>query len=63
LASIEFTVNSKVHLATKVFPFITNYKRELRIEENIKRKRKIEKTIEFVAKMKQIQKVIERILK
>ena len=29
LAMAEFTINNKIHSATKVFPFIANYEREL----------------------------------
>ena len=29
----EFAVNNKVHIATKVLPFIANYSRELRMEQ------------------------------
>ena len=38
LISIEFAVNIKVYLATKIFFFITNYERELRMEVDIRRK-------------------------
>ena len=31
LASAEFAVNNKAHMATKVLPFIANYGRELRM--------------------------------
>ena len=36
-AIVEFVINNKVHSAIKVFLFITNYRRELRIEVNIRR--------------------------
>ena len=55
LASAEFAVNNKVHTATKVLPFITNYGKELRMEGDIRRKGKVEKTMEFVEKLKRIQ--------
>ena len=29
LVSAEFVVNNKIHIATKVLPFIVNYEREL----------------------------------
>jgi len=29
LATVEFVVNNKVHSATKVSPFMANYRREL----------------------------------
>jgi len=54
LAFVKFAVNSKVYLATKVFLFITNYERELRIGANIRRKEKVEKMTEFVKRMKKI---------
>ena len=56
LASVEFAVNNKIHMATKVLPFITNYKRELRIGRNIRKKGKIEKVMEFVERMKKVHK-------
>jgi len=34
--------------------FIANYKRELRIEADIRRKEKVEKVIEFVERMKKV---------
>jgi len=43
LASAEFVVNNKLHLATKISLFIANYSRELRMEVDIRRKGKIEK--------------------
>ena len=42
LASAEFPVNNKVHTATKVSSFITNYERELRIGGDVRRKGKVE---------------------
>ena len=51
----EFADNNKMHSVTKVFPFIVNYSRELRMGANIRRKGKVEKTIEFVKRMKKVQ--------
>jgi len=48
----EFTVNNKVHLATKVSLFITNYSREM--EADIRRKEKVEKVTEFVERIKKV---------
>ena len=31
LVSVEFVINNKAHLITKVFTFIANYRRELRM--------------------------------
>jgi len=50
---VEFVINGKTHLATKILLFIANYERELRIEVDIRRK-KMEKAIEFVKRMKRI---------
>ena len=49
----EFAVNNK-HLATKLSLFIENYGRKLRIGADIRMKRRVEKVIEFVEKMKKI---------
>ena len=44
------------HLATKVSPFMANYRRELRMRADIRRKGKVEKVIEFVKRIKKIKK-------
>jgi len=51
----EFIVNNKIHSATKVSPFMANYRRELRMGADIRKKRKIKKTTEFTEKMKKVQ--------
>ena len=56
LVSAEFAINNKVHLTTKVSPFIANYRRELRMGVDLRRKGKIEKAIEFAERMRKIQK-------
>ena len=63
LVSIEFVVNNKTYLATKVSLFIANYERVLKLGANIRRKRKIEKIIEFTERMKRIQKKAEAVLR
>ena len=63
LASAEFAVNNKVHVITKVLLFMANYGRELRIEANIRKKKKVEKVAEFVEQMKKVQKEAEAALK
>ena len=63
MVSAEFAVNNKVYTATKVSLFIANYKRELRMEDDIKRKGKVEKATEFVERMKQVQEEAEAALK
>ena len=47
-------MNNKVYTTTKVLPFIANYGRELRMEGNIRKRRKVEKAIEFVERMKKV---------
>ena len=59
----EFVINNKVHLATKISPFMANYGRELRIGVDIRKKRKVEKAIEFVERMKKIQEEAGVVLK
>ena len=54
LVSAEFAVNNKVHSATKMFLFITNYSRELRMGGDIRKKEKVEKSMEFVERMKKV---------
>ena len=54
LVSAEFTVNNKIHSITKVSPFIVNYRRELRIGVDLRKKGKIEKTTEFVKRMRKV---------
>ena len=63
LAIAKFTANNKVHSATKVFLFMENYGRELRIRANIRRKEKVEKTMKFPERMKKIQKKVGVALK
>jgi len=59
----EFTINNQVHSTTKVSPFMANYGRELRIGGDIRRKGKVEKTMEFVEKLKRVQEEAGIVLK
>lgn len=54
LVLVEFAVSNKVHSVTKVSLFIVTYSRELRIEADIRRKRKVEKVMKFVKRMKKV---------
>jgi len=56
LAAAEFAVNNKAHTATKVLPFMANYRRELRMGGDIRKKGKVESTTEFVKRMKKVHK-------
>ena len=51
-------MNNKVHSATRVSPFMANYERELQIRADIRRKDKVEKAMEFVEKMRRVQKKV-----
>ena len=53
--SAVFAINNKAHLTTKVSPFMANYGRELRMGVDLKRKGKMEKTIEFAERMRKVQ--------
>jgi len=59
----EFTVNNKVHIATKVSPFMANYGREMRMGGDIRRKGKVESATEFVERMKKIHEEAEAALR
>jgi len=63
LALVEFTVNNKVHMATKVLPFMANYGRELRIGRDIRKKGKVERAIEFVKRIKKVHEEAGAVLK
>ena len=54
MALAEFAVNNKVHIATKVSPFMANYGKELRMGGDTKKKGKVESTMEFVERMKKV---------
>jgi len=54
LVLAEFVMNNKVHMATKVLSFITNYGRELRMGGNIEKRGKVKKVMEFVERMKKV---------
>ena len=51
---MEFVINNKVYATTKILPFIANYRRELMMGTDIRRKEKIEKVTKFVERMKKV---------
>ena len=63
LAMAKFAVNNKVHSATKVSTFIVNYKRELQMGADIRRKGKVENVIKFVERMRKVQEEVGAILR
>jgi len=50
----EFAVNNKVHLATKISLFMVNYRREMRMEVDLRRK-KMDKATEFAERIRKVQ--------
>ena len=63
LASAEFVVNNKVHIATKVLPFMANYEKEMRMGGDIRKKGEVESVMEFVERMKKVHEEAEAVLK
>jgi len=63
MAAAEFAINNKVHMATKVSPFMANYGREMRMGGDIRRKGKVERVTEFVKRMKKVHEEAEAALK
>ena len=56
LVLAEFMVNNKAYTTTKVLPFIANYRRELRMGGNIRKREKVEKATKFGERMKKVHK-------
>ena len=48
LAIVEFVINNRIYGTTKISLFIANYNREIRMRADIKKKKKVEKVIEFI---------------
>ena len=59
MAAVEFAINNKVHMATKMSPFMANYGREMRMGGDIRRKGKVESAMEFVERMKKVHEEVE----
>ena len=49
-------MNNKAHTATKVSPFMANYRRELRMEGDIRKKKKTKNATKFAERMKRVYK-------
>ena len=56
-------MNNKVHTATKVLPFMANYRKEVRMRGDIRKKEKVESATEFIEKMKKVYEEAEVALK
>ena len=63
MAAAEFAVNNKVHMATKVLPFMANYGKELRMGGDIRMKGKVESATEFVERIKKVHEEAEAALR
>jgi len=63
LASAKFAVNNKAYTANKVLPFMANYRREMRMGGDIKKSGKVEKTTEFVERIKRVHEEARAALK
>ena len=55
LVSAEFAVNNKVHSTTKTSLFMVNYRREMRMGVDLRRKGKMEKATELAERMRKVQ--------
>jgi len=62
LVSAEFAIDNKTYSTTKVSPFMANYRREMRMGVDLRRKGKIEKVTEFVERMRKVQKEAKAVL-
>ena len=60
LTTAEFAVNNKVHTTTKVLPFIANYRRELKMGVDIRRRGKVEKVAKFAERMKKAEAALRK---
>ena len=54
LVSVEFVVSNKVYMATKVSSFIANYRREIIMGGDIRKREKVESATEFVERIKKV---------
>ena len=54
LVLVEFAVNNKAYSTTKIFLFMANYGREMRIEVDLRKKEKVEKVTEFAERMRKV---------
>ena len=59
----ELEVNNKIYSATKVSLFMENYGRQLRTEADIRRKRKVERAMEFAERMKKVWEKVRVVLR
>ena len=58
----KFAYNNKIHAATKISPFKTNYGQDPRMGFEVRRKEKYEAVGRFVERMKKIQEKAKAVL-
>ena len=63
MAAAEFVINNKVYTVTKVSLFMANYRKEMRMGGDIRRKGKVKSVTEFVERMKKVHKEAEVVLR
>ena len=63
LATVEFVYNNKVQTSTRVSLFKVNNEQDLYMELEIKKKRKFEKAVEFVTRIKKVHEEAEAALR
>jgi len=54
LALAGFAINNKIYVTPKVSLFMANYRRELRMRVDLRRKEKMEKAMEFVERIRKV---------
>ena len=59
LVLADFAVNNKIHITTKVLPFMANYRRKLRMRGDIRKKEKVESAMECVERIEKVYKEAE----
>ena len=63
LVSAKFVMNNKIHIATKVSPFMANYEREIKMGKDIRKREKVEKATKFIEQTKKVHKKARAALK
>ena len=59
----EFAINNKVHMAIKISLFMANYRKELRMGGDIRKKGKVESATKFAERMKKVHEEAEAALR
>ena len=62
LVLAEFVINNKAYSTAKMSPFMANYRRELKMEVDLRRKEKMEKAMEFAERIRKVQEEVEAVL-